>query len=143
MRRLVALLSLTFALASPAFGDDLMAGQWYTEGVENGMHLQSVVDNNANGTFTKNIRNGTDCNEISSWTETGTWTFDGKRYVEITETVNGKKVDRSLPDYTDTFEVSRVDDSHVALHDTKTLLTWSFSKVDPHFAMSPPKNCTV
>jgi hypothetical protein len=140
----LAALPLVAAMAAaPAAADNLMTGQWYTEGVEHGQHLQSLVANNPNGTFTKNIRNGTDCRQTASWIETGTWTFDGKRYVEVTETVNGQKVDSRLPDYTDTFDVSPVDDTHVALHDAKTLITWPFAKVDPHFALSQPKDCTA
>jgi len=138
MKRFTALLALTFALASPAFADNLMAGRWYTEGVEDGLHLQSVVADNPDGTFVKTIRNGTDCQAISTWIETGTWTFDGKRYVETTETVKGEKVDVA-----DAFEVERVDDGHVTLTDIKTLITWTFAKVDPNYTMSPPKDCTV
>ena len=141
----LAALPLVAALAATpsAAGDSFPTGHWYTEGVENGLRLQSVVQNSPDGTFTKNIRNGTDCSAISTWVETGTWTYDGKQYVEVTQTVNGQKVDSSRADYNDAFEVTRVDDSHVTLHDVKTLLTWSFSKVDQHFAMSPPKECTV
>ena len=65
MRRLLALLPL--ALRNAAFGDSLMTGRWYTEGVEDGLHLQSVVANNPDGTFVKTIRNGTDCQAISTW----------------------------------------------------------------------------
>ena len=143
MRRFLALLPLTFALSAPAFGDNLMTGRWYTEGVEDGLHLQSVVDNNADGTFVKSIRNGTDCQAISSWTETGTWTFDGKRYVETTETVSGEKVDASLGNFKDAFDVAPVDTTHMALTDVKTQITWTFIKVDPNYTMSPPKDCTV
>ncbi|HTW36852.1 MAG TPA: hypothetical protein VMD53_19695 [Rhizomicrobium sp.] len=143
MKVLLALLPLTFALAGPASGDNLMTGRWYTEGIEDGLHLQSVVDNNPDGTFVKNIRNGTDCEAISSWFETGTWSFDGKRYVEKTETVSGEKVDAALGDFKDAFDVARVDDTHIALTDIKTQITWSFTKVDPNFTMSPPKDCTV
>src|SRR5271155_3189013 len=138
MKRFTALLALTFALASPAFADNLMAGRWYTEGVEDGLHLQSVVAGNPHGPFVQTIRNGTDCQAISTWIETGTWTFDGKRYVETTETVKGEKVDVA-----DAFEVERVDDGHVTLTDIKTLITWTFAKVDPNYTMSPPKDCTV
>jgi len=143
--RVLAALPLVAALAATpaAAGDSFPTGHWYTEGVENGLRLQSVVQNSPDGTFTKNIRNGTDCSAISSWVETGTWTYNGKQYVEVTQTVNGQKVDSSRADYNDAFEVTRVDDAHVTLHDVKTLLTWSFSKVDQHFAMSPPKECTV
>ena len=136
MKRLLALLALAFA--QPAFADSLMTGRWYTEGVEDGLHLQSVVANNPDGTFVKTIRNGTDCQAISTWIETGTWTFDGERYVETTETVKGEKVDVA-----DAFDVARVDDGHVALTDIKTLITWTFAKVDLHYTMSPPKDCTV
>ena len=140
---LAALPLVAVMAATPAVGDSYLAGHWYTEGVENGLRLQSVVENSPDGTFTKNIRNGTDCSAISSWVETGTWTFDGKQYVEVTQTVNGQKVDSSRADYNDAFDVTRVDDAHVNLHDVKTLITWSFSKVDQHFSMSPPKDCTV
>ena len=140
MKRLLALLALAFALASPAFADNLMTGRWYTEGVEDGLHLQSVVANNPDGTFVKTIRNGTDCQAISTWVETGTWMFDGKRYVETTETVSGEKVDAAAKD---AFEVARVDDGHVTLTDIKTLITWTFAKVGPNYTMAPPKDCTV
>ncbi|HUO92897.1 MAG TPA: hypothetical protein VMU22_08240 [Rhizomicrobium sp.] len=143
MRALLALASLTFALTAPAFGDNLMAGRWYTEGVEEGLHLQSVIDNHPDGTFVKSIRNGTDCEAISSWVETGTWSFDGKRYVETTETVSGQKVDAAVGDFKDTFDVAPIDDTHVSLTDAKTSITWTFTKVDPNFTMSPPKDCTV
>lgn len=143
MRRLIALLLLTGMVASPAFGDNLMAGRWYTEGVEDGLHLQSVVDDNSDGTFVKTIRNGTDCQAISSWVETGTWTFDGKRYAETTETVSGQKVEAPTGDIRDAFDVEHIDDAHVVLTDVKTEITWNFAKVDPHFTMSPPKDCTV
>jgi opacity protein-like surface antigen len=138
MNRLCALLALACAFASSASADDLMAGRWYTEGMEDGLHLQSVVADNPDGTFVKTIRNGTDCRAISTWIETGTWTFDGKRYVETTETVKGEKVDVA-----DAFEVARVDDGHVALTDVKTQIVWTFAKVDPNYTMSPPKDCTV
>ena len=141
MRCLLVLLAL--AWAQPAFADDLMTGRWYTEGVENNQHLQSVVANNPDGTFVKTIRNGTDCQAISTWVETGTWSFDGKRYVETTDTVRGEKVDASVGSFKDAFDVGRVDDAHVTLTDIKTLITWTFAKVDPNFAMSPPKDCTV
>jgi len=143
MKRLLAPLTLACALASPAFADNLMTGRWYTEGVEDGLHLQSVVANNPDGTFVKTIRNGTDCQAISTWIETGTWTFDGKRYVEMTDTVKGKKVDASVGSFKDAFDVADVDNTHVALTDIKTLTTWTFAKVDPNFTMSPPKDCTV
>ena len=143
MRRFIALLLLALALSSPAFGDNLMAGRWYTEGVEDGLHLQSVVANNPDGTFVKTIRNGTDCQAISTWIETGTWTFDGKRYVETTEPVSGEKVDAAAGNFKDAFDVGHVDDAHVALTDIKTLITWTFAKVDPNYTMSPPKDCTV
>ena len=143
MKRLLAPLTLACALASPAFADNLMTGRWYTEGVEDGLHLQSVVANNPDGTFVKTIRNGTDCQAISTWIETGTWTFDGKRYVEMTDTVKGKKVDASVGSFKDAFDVADVDNTHVALTDIKTLTTWIFAKVDPNFTMSPPKDCTV
>ena len=84
MRGLATLL-FALAFASAARCDNLMTGSWYTEGVEGGQHLQSIVDNSPDGTFTKHIRNGTDCQAIASWVETGTWTFDGKEYVEVTE----------------------------------------------------------
>jgi hypothetical protein len=142
MRRLFAL-PLVFAFASPAFADNLMTGRWYTEGVEDGLHLQSVVANNPDGTFVKTIRNGTDCQAISTWIETGTWSFDGKRYVETTDTVKGEKVDDAVGGFKDAFDVARVDDRHMALTDIKTLTTWTFAKVDPNFTMSPPKDCTV
>ena len=138
-----ATLLLALAFASAARGDNLMAGSWYTEGVENGLHLQSVVDNNPDGTFTKHIRNGTDCQAISSWIETGTWTFDGKEYVEITETVSGQKVDTPAGAIKDAFDVSRLDDAHMTLLDVKTQIVWNLAKVAPNFAMSPPKDCTV
>jgi hypothetical protein len=143
MKRLLALLPLTFTLAAPAFADNLMAGRWYTEGVENGLHLQSVVDDNPDGTFVKNIRNGTDCKAIASWLETGTWTFDGKRYVETTQTVSGQKVDATAGTFKDAFDVAPVDATHMSLTDVKTQIAWTFVKVDPNYAMSPPKDCTV
>jgi hypothetical protein len=143
MKALLAFLAVTLALAAPAFGDNLMAGRWYTEGVEDGQHLQSVVDNNPDGTFVKSIRNGTDCEAISSWVETGTWSFDGKRYVETTETVSGQKVDASVGDFKDAFDVAPVDDTHVTLTDIKTEIAWTFTRVDANYTMSPPKDCTV
>jgi len=143
MQRLTGLLLLACALASPALGDNLMAGRWYTEGVEGGLHLQSIVDDNADGTFVKTIRNGTDCQAISTWVETGTWTFDGSHYVETTETVKGEKVDAAAGTFKDAFDVAHVDDAHVSLTDVKTQIVWNFAKVDPRFAMSPPKDCTV
>src|ERR1700678_4468216 len=109
MKRLLAPLALACALASPASADNIMAGRWYTEGVEDGLHLQSVVANNPDGTFVKTIRNGTDCQAISTWIETGTWTFDGKRYVEMTDTVRGEKVDASVGSFKDAFDVARVE----------------------------------
>ena len=126
-------------MRNAAFGDNLMAGRWYTEGVEDGLHLQSVVANNPDGTFVKTIRNGTDCQAISTWIETGTWTFDGKHYVETTETVKRRE--------------SRTSAGRVrcgprrrrprGAHRLKTLITWTFAKVDPNYTMSPPKDCTV
>jgi len=143
MKHLLALLPLAFALASPALGDNLLTGRWYTEGNEDGQHLQFVLANNPDGTFVKNIRNGTNCRAIATWVETGSWGFDGKRYVETTETVGGQKVDPAASDFKDAFEVARVDDTHMTLTDVKTQLTWTMAKVDPNYAMSPPKECTV
>jgi hypothetical protein len=142
MRGLATLL-LALAIASAARADNLLAGSWYTEGVENGLHLQSVVDNNQDGTFTKHIRNGTDCQAISSWVETGTWTFDGREYVEVTETVNGRKVENPAGTVKDAFDVTRIDDAHMTLLDAKTQIAWNFAKVAPDYTMSPPKDCTV
>jgi hypothetical protein len=142
MRGLATLL-LALAIASAARADNLLAGSWYTEGVENGLHLQSVVDNNQDGTFTKHIRNGTDCQAISSWVETGTWTFDGREYVEVTETVNGRKVETPAGTVKDAFDVTRIDDAHMTLLDAKTQIAWNFAKVAPDYTMSPPKDCTV
>ena len=39
--------------------------------------------------------------------------------------------------------MDRVDDVHVTLTDIKTLITWTFAKVDPNYTMAPPKDCTV
>ena len=143
MKTLLALLPFAFALAAPAFADNLMDGRWYTEGVEDDLHLQSVIDDRPDGTFVKSIRNGTDCEAISSWVETGTWTFDGKHYVETTETVSGEKPDAAAGAVKDAFDVAPIDDTHVALTDAKTQITWTFTRVDPNFTMSPPKDCTV
>jgi hypothetical protein len=136
----LATLLLALAIASAARADNLLAGSWYTEGVEDGLHIQSVVDNNQDGTFTKHIRNGTDCQAITSWVETGTWTFDGREYVEMTETVNGQKSSSLIKD---AFDVTRLDDAHMTLLDAKTQIAWNFAKVAPDFAMAPPKDCTV
>lgn len=136
-----ATLLLALFFASAARCDNLMSGTWYTEGVEDGLHLQSIVDNSSDGTFTKHIRNGTDCQAISSWIETGTWTYDGKEYVEVTETANGQKLDTGA--IKDAFDVSRIDDVHMTLVDVKTQIAWNFAKVAPNYTMSPPKDCTV
>jgi hypothetical protein len=138
-----ATLLLALAIASAARADNLMAGAWYTEGVENGVHLQSIVENNPDGTFTKHIRNGTDCQAISSWDEAGTWTFDGREYVEVTATVNGQKVETPAGAIKDAFDVTRIDDAHMTLLDAKTQIAWTLAKVAPNYAMSPPKDCTV
>jgi len=143
MKALLALLPFAFVAAAPASADNLMDGRWYTEGVEDNLHLQSVIENHRDGTFTKTIRNGTDCEAISSWVESGTWTFDGKRYVETTETVSGEKVDAPAGHVEDAFDVAPIDDGHVALTDAKTDITWTFTRVDPNYTMAPPKDCTV
>ena len=143
MRHLLALLPLVCALSSPAFGDNLLTGRWYSEGNEDGRHLQFVLANNPDGTFVKNIRNGTNCRAIATWVETGSWSFDGKRYAETTETVGGQKVDTATGEFKDAFDVARVDDRHMALIDVKTQITWTLAKVDPTYTMSPPKECTV
>jgi hypothetical protein len=135
---------LLLLLAAPAFAaSDAMNGSWYTEGVENGIHAQFVIENGTDGTFTKRIRDVTRCNAVNAWNETGRWSFDGKVFSEITETVGGQKVDPSDPGYRDQFQMTQINPAHFSMFDPKTNVTWLLEKVPQNYAMPLSGGCAV
>src|ERR1700743_2532807 len=103
----LAALSLSVWLAFSnlaAASSNPLVGDWYTEGTENGLHAQFIIHNLADGTFTKSIRDDTDCNASKKWTETGTWSLDKNRYIAITRTIDNNAVSGSDPEFNDTFD---------------------------------------
>ena len=113
------------------------------EGVEEGIHAQIFFNDNPDGSFTKHIRDITNCNAIHDWDESGSWTFDGSRYNTITRTVAGEAVDAALPDYNDSFTVTPLDKDHSKMLDSKTRVTWTMEKVDTSFKMPLTGGCTA
>ena len=122
---------------------EALIGDWYTEGVEHGIHVQSIIHNLGDGTFTKDLHIVTACDAANNSVETGSWSFDGKTYAEITKSVDGMAQDSNAPDMNDTFDYANIDNEHITLHDPKTNITWMFTRVSPDYHMPPASGCTV
>ncbi len=127
-------------LAAPA--EDFPLGRWYTEGAENGNDEQVLIENDADHTFTKKAAYVTRCDAVVQESESGTWTFDGSRYGEVTLQVGGEPHDPEDPDNIDSFEVGRVDADHVTLFDPKTGVTWAARRVTD-FVLPPSAHCAT
>lgn len=113
------------------------------EGVENHMNVQFKIENRDDGTFVKEIRDSTNCKRDRSWTEAGTWTFDGKEYAELTTMVDGNATDPNDQQFRDTFEYSPIDSNHFTMVDVKTGISWSVSRVPAEYQMPAPSHCMM
>ena len=110
--------------------------------MENGSHIKVLLDNDSNGTFSKTIEMDLACKAITTH-EAGTWTFDGKRYAEVTSTVDLDNVNQLDPAYSDSFGFSGLDDDHATLLDSKTGIDWLFQNVADGFQIPPSTSCAV
>lgn len=133
---------LAFAIAPCAANTDFPLGRWYTEGSEDGYFIQYLTESRPDHTFSKKGAYVTDCAAIQPTTETGTWTFDGGRYGQVTQTVDGKDTDTANPEYTDAFDVATVDANHITMFDPKTGVTWSLERV-ADFKLPPSAHCAT
>jgi|KBSMisStaDraftv2_1062788.scaffolds.fasta_scaffold172657_2 hypothetical protein len=143
--RIVLLLSLmVIGLANNCFAEDeKLIGDWYMEGVEHGAHAQFIIHNQADGTFSKEIRDTTDCARPLGWKESGTWSAELNTYREVTKKVGDGPVDSSLPTYNDSFTVQRTDATHIFMYDPKTGITWQAERVPAGFQMPLANGCSV
>jgi hypothetical protein len=121
---------------------DFPLGRWYTEGTEHEVYTQLLIDSSGDKSFTKNGAYVIDCQHIQRTTENGTWTFDGKRLVEVTTSVDGQALDPNDPSGTDSFDVSMTDADHATLFDPKTGVHWSLARTT-QTTLPPPANCTT
>lgn len=139
---LVSLMAIGFA--SNCFAEDeKLIGDWYMEGVEHGAHAQFIIHNQADGTFSKDIRDSTDCALPRGWKESGTWSAELNTYREVTKTVEGGPVDSSLTAYNDSFTVRWTDATHISMYDPKTGITWQAERVPAGFQMPLASGCSV
>lgn len=143
IRKLLAVLAFVLSGHAIAAPGAPLIGDWYMEGMENGLQLQITTHNDANGTFTKILQDITRCDAPKRWIETGTWTFDGTTYGTVTETVGGRKVNSSYPGFNDAFTYTPMDEGHFRMYDVKTKIAWQVERVKPDFQMPPLEGCTV
>ena len=139
--RYLVLAAAVLAAAPSQAADVFPSGRWYAEGSENGLQDQLIIENRADGTFAKIVRDSTDCGAIQTWEESGTWTLDADRYTEVTRTVAGNTVDSASPEFNDMFVIKVIDSDHATMFDPKTGSTWPMQRVATDFTMPPPAQC--
>jgi hypothetical protein len=83
-----------------------------------------------------------DCKLDQPWEETGHWAYRDGTLFNTTESVDGRKVDGTSPEYRDSFRVTVVDDDHHTSHDLKTDIEFFETRVDTDFKFPTPKACT-
>jgi len=139
----LAFLTAFAALPSYAADDAGVVGRWFTEGEENGVHIQVFFDNNADGTYVKDVRAIDKCETAGAGKETGKWTYEKGDLATESQMLDGKPVTGSFADTHDLFTVTRVDESHINLYDTETNITWALSLVPASATFPAPRGCSV
>jgi hypothetical protein len=143
MRGAFAALIFCISSANAFASNEALVGDWFTEGDENGVHAQFIIHNQPDNTFTKEVRTFVRCNVADFYNETGTWSFDGKNYTEITKTAAGTPVDGTQSYFNDSFEYASIDSNHFDMHDPKTGITWLMTRVSSDYQFPSAKGCTV
>lgn len=118
-----------------------MTGRWFTEGDENGAHLQVFLENKADGTYVKDVRAVNGCEARGAGKETGVWTFEKGDYATEAKALDGMPVTGSFADTHDLFTVTQVDEDHINLYDTETNLNWALARVSQTAPFPAPRGC--
>lgn len=119
-----------------------VTGRWYTEGDEENLYVQYLVDRSDDGNFIAQVRSPKVC-DTPGWTETGSWTFREATLYHLTKTVDGRDIDPSDPYYENSFVITVVDDDHATMLDLETKITWSMRRVGVDFRFPVLPDCAV
>src|SRR5258705_7250795 len=96
LNRFAAVFVTAAILLAPAplrSADQMFAGIWFTQAVENGVFGQVIYDRRPDGTFSARMRSFEKCRLLNAWPEAGTWTYKADVIEQATTMVDGRTTD--------------------------------------------------
>jgi hypothetical protein len=111
-----------------------LEGYWYGKGYQPDMRktMQWLTINRANGSYSVEFREYSNCELKFAQMEEGRWTVSGDVLTKRTLTVNGQPV-RDEPYYRDTYRIIELSDRKMRIVHEKTGQDWTSERVAKDF----------